>query len=1265
MPKDAKEIRSNDIGLIRGRDIETEMQESYLDYAMSVIVARALPDVRDGLKPVHRRILYAMHELGLRHNVKFRKSALVVGEVLGKYHPHGDQAVYQSMVHLAQTFATRYPLIDGQGNFGSMDGDDAAAMRYCVTGDTLIPTDSGLKKIEDISANQAEDIQVKILSKNKTINKADKWFDSGEHPTLKITTDKGFRLQGSYNHPILTWSKTSFGHPVFKWKLLSQIKKGDIAVIDRSQNLLWPEKKISLKSYWPAITNTRVEIKILPEELTEDLAHIMGALISEGTLGEKRIEFCNSDGDWIQEFEQRWGRVFPDCRLHRFDRKPSSYGKKPYQRLEIHSQFVLAFLKNIGLKTVKSNRRSIPELILQSPKTVASAFLQAYFEGDGSISDSGKMNELSAISMSEVLIDQLQILLLRYGLATTKRFDRWRNTHKLYLRGLTNYVQFRENIGFISVRKQNKLSAVIKKLHKDYSQTDFIPYLTAFTRKALINNHQFRSFALRHNFDRYSNLQKNHTKTALAVKTEVKIQIEMLFESLLQNHYLFDPIVTVEKAEKSRVYSLRVNSDCHSFVGNGFINHNTEARMTSIAEELLADLDKETVDWRDNYDATRKEPAVLPAKLPALLLNGTLGIAVGMATDIPPHNLGEVVDGIVMLIENPETTVEDLMGVIKGPDFPTGGIIYDVSAINAAYATGKGGIVMRGKTEIEETKSGTYRILISEIPYRVNKATMLERIADLVRDKKLEGIRDVRDESDKDGVRVVIDLKKEALPNKILNQLFSYTQLQESFHMNMLALVDGIEPHVLNLKTVLENFLRHRQIVVRRRTEFELKKAKEREHILEGLKKALDHIDEVIAVIKKSPTKEEAAANLIKKFKLSALQTQAILEMRLQTLAGLERKKIEDELKEKRKLIAELEDILKSPKKILGIIKSEVLDMKAKYGDERRTQVVKSAVGSFAAEDLIPEANFIVTVTKSGYVKRLPPDTYRQQTRGGKGVIGQTLKEEDVVEKLISANSHDDILFFTNKGRVFQTKVYELPEGSRTSKGQALVNFLQLGSGETTTAVLTFSKKDAAKFLVMSTRNGLIKKTPREEFAKVRRSGMIAIGLRPEDELKWVECSYGEDEVMISTEDGQAIRFSEKDVRGMGRTAAGVTGIRLRKGDKVISMDIIRKDMDIKNLEVLVITENGQGKKTALKDYKVQHRAGSGIKTVKITPKTGKIVSMYILRNDEEHDLVIISKKGQAIRTSLNAISTLGRATQGVRVMKLDAGDSVASSAII
>ncbi len=814
------ETKPSTIGQVNARSIEKEMEESYLDYAMSVIVARALPDVRDGLKPVHRRILFAMDELGLRSTAKYRKSATVVGEVLGKYHPHGDVAVYDSMVRLAQEFSQRYPLVDGQGNFGSMDGDAPAAMRY------------------------------------------------------------------------------------------------------------------------------------------------------------------------------------------------------------------------------------------------------------------------------------------------------------------------------------------------------------------------------------------------------------------------------------------------------------TEARMMALAEEMLVDLDKETVEWMDNYDATRLEPKVLPAKAPNLLLNGTLGIAVGMATNIPPHNLGEIVDATIKLIDEPSSTTEDLLEFVKGPDFPTGGYIYDWNTIKQVYATGKGPVVMRARTEIIEEK-GMHKIIINEIPYQVNKASLLIQFAELVKDKRVEGIRDLRDESDKDGVRIVIELKKEGLPNKILNQLFKYSSLQDTFHVNMLALVDGIEPQVLNLKNILEYYIKHRQQVITRRTIFDLNKAKDRAHILEGLKKALDHIDAIIATIKKSETTEEAHDQLMKKFKLSDKQAAAILQMQLRALAGLERKKINEELKEKYALIEELETLLKSEKKIRNVIKQELTELKDKYGNERRTTLVKQPIGEFKVEDLIPEEQAMVIITKSGYVKRLPPDTYKTQGRGGKGVIGMTTKEEDVVEWLQTTNTHDDILFFTTKGRVFATKVYELPEASRTARGQALVNFLELPSDESVSSVLTISKKTAAKYLVLCTKNGLIKKTPIEEFAKVRRSGLIAINIKSGDELRWVKYSFGDDDVILSTSGGQAIRFDEKDVRPMGRTAAGVKGMRLKKGDFIMSMDLVSKKDNLDNLQLLIVTENGLGKKTDLKFYKKQHRGGSGIKTLKVTPKTGQIVSLHVINKAEEHDMIAISKQGQTLRTPIGKISTLGRATQGVRVMTLDAGDKVATTTVI
>lgn len=827
MDEEKKDVE--EMGYVEPREITSEMQEAYLDYAMSVIVGRALPDVRDGLKPVHRRILYAMWDIGLRSSAKFKKSANVVGEVLGKYHPHGDVAVYDTMVRLAQDFSMRYPLVHGQGNFGSMDGDAAAAMRY------------------------------------------------------------------------------------------------------------------------------------------------------------------------------------------------------------------------------------------------------------------------------------------------------------------------------------------------------------------------------------------------------------------------------------------------------------TEAKMSMIAEEMLFDIEKQTVDFVDNYDGSRQEPTVLPAKIPQLLLNGSVGIAVGMATYIPPHNLGEVVDATVALIEKPKTTNEDLMAFVKGPDFPTGGFIYDKKAIAHAYATGKGPIVIRAKAEIVEDKKGKFQIVVNELPYQVNKATLLEKMAELVKEKRVDGIRDLRDESDRDGVRVVIELKNDAFPQKVLNRLFKLTDLQKTIHLNMLALVDnGLQPQVLSLKNVLEHYIVHRQEVVTRRTKFDLERAKERAHILEGLKKALDHIDAIISTIKKSPTKEEAQVNLIKKFKFSERQAQAILEMKLQTLAGLERKKIEDELKEKKKLIAELEDLLKTPKKILGVIKKELLEIKNKYGDERKTRVFASPVGKFSEEDLVPDEECIITLTRGGYVKRMNPKNYRSQKRGGKGMIGMATREEDAVEYLFTVSTHENLLFFTNTGKVYQVKAYEIPEASRVARGQAIVNFLQLASSELVTTMVAIHqnqkndkedegfKKD--KFLVMATNGGIIKKTPLADFANVRRNGLIAIKLRKDDILSWARISEGSDEVILATAQGQSIRFEEKDVRSMGRTAAGVKAIKLKKDDEVVGMGVIPEAI-IKNKdkrELLIISENGYGKRTDLKLFKSQKRGGSGIKLAKITPKTGKLVSAFILE-PEEQDLIAISAKGQVIRTTIASISSLGRATQGVRIMKLNSGDKVVS----
>ncbi len=809
-----KEPESNKPNIV-SRSISTEMRESYLDYAMSVITARALPDVRDGLKPVHRRILYAMHEMGLTAAAKTRKSAAVVGDVLGKYHPHGDVAVYDSMVKMAQDFSMRYPLIVGQGNFGSIDGDPPAAQRY------------------------------------------------------------------------------------------------------------------------------------------------------------------------------------------------------------------------------------------------------------------------------------------------------------------------------------------------------------------------------------------------------------------------------------------------------------TEAKMSKSAAEMIRDIEKETVDWRDNYDSTRREPVVLPAAVPNLLLNGTLGIAVGMATNIPPHNLGEVVDATIHLIDNKEATTEELMQFIKGPDFPTGGIVFGAKDLAHAYGSGRGGVVTRGVAEIVESKSGAFQIIVTAIPYRVNKAELIVQIADLVRDKKIDGIKGLRDESSKD-IRVVIDLKQGAYPEKVLNYLYKHTQLEETFHFNVVALADGI-PETLSLKAILEEFVVHRATVVRRRTEFDLKKAEEREHILLGLSKALDHIDEIIKLIKKSKDTAEAAANLMKQFKFSDKQAAAILDMKLQRLAGLERKKIEDELTATQALIKTLKEILASPKKIFGIIKDELREIKEKYGDERRTKIVKQGAGTFTEEDLIPDEESVLVFTRGGYIKRTDPEEYRKQKRGGVGVVDLDTKEEDFVSSFLTTTTHSDLLFFSDKGKVYQVKMYEIPEGKRATRGKSVMNFIQLAPDEKVTSILAMPKavKQSALSLLMVTKSGIGKKVAAESFHDVRRSGLIAIKLRDDDQL--ISASFVEkgDEAIVVTGSGQSIRFKESDVREMGRAAAGVRVVRLKKNDSLVGADVIKKTQ--KNPTLLVIMENGFGKKTILKEYKTQKRGGSGIKTVKITSKTGKLIASKVVDESETEEVIAISKKSQVIRVDVKEIPVIGRQTQGVRIMKLREGDSIAS----
>ena len=732
---------------------------------------------------------------------------------------------------------------------------------------------------------------------------------------------------------------------------------------------------------------------------------------------------------------------------------------------------------------------------------------------------------------------------------------------------------------------------------------------------------------------------------------------------------IYDAMVNLAQPWKMRYTLVEGQGNFGSMDGDDpAASRYTEARMDKVGAELLADIEKETVDFRDNFDGTEKEPVVLPAALPNILLNGQMGIAVGMATNIPPHNLGEVVDATVALIENPEASLEDLMKHVKGPDFPTGAEVYGGAPMKQAYATGKGSVTIRAVANIEERKNGRFNIVITEVPYGMSKEGFIEKVRQLVLDKKLTHIADARDESARGKIRVVVELKKDAYPKKILNQLYKMTDLQTNFHYNVLALVNGIQPRIMGLKEILAEFIKHRQKVIRRRTEFDLRKAKERAHILEGLKIALDNIDEVIKTIRESY--DDADKRLMERFGLSEIQAAAILAMQLRRLQGLERDKIEAELQELMALIAKYEEILADEAKILNVVKEELLAMKEKYGDKRRSKIFNHELGKFSEEELIPEEESVILLTAENYIKRVSQTDFRRQNRGGKGKRGMTTKEEDVISQILTTNSHDYLYIFTSQGRMFKMKAYEVPQASLTAKGTAAVNLLNMHPDEKITEIIKYnednqqsddkSDDEADEYLFMATKNGTIKKTAMKNYANVRSNGLITIKLDPGDELKWVKPTTGKNDIIISTSAGQAIRFNEADVRAMGRSAMGVRGMRLRPKDEVVGMDIVTDPKQ----KLIAVSANGYGKSTLVANFPTHKRGGVGIKVAAVTAKTGPIVAVHTL-DPEASEVIMMSSNGQAIRVAVKDIPTLGRATQGVRIMRMADGDTVASIGIV
>ena len=1224
-------------GRIEERELEKEMRSSYLDYAMSVIVGRALPDVRDGLKPVHRRVLYAMHDIGLQPTRAYRKCAFIVGEVMGKYHPHGDSAIYDTLVRMAQEFSLRYVLVDGQGNFGSIDDDPAAAMRYCVAGDTRVATPRGTVRIDSIvqgaAPNSDSDVELEVLDRLGRPARASKLFHSGDHPTLRLRTTHGHELTGTHNHPVLCLVDMA-GVPLLLWKLLEEISPGDRVLISRTA-------------------------RDAGESLSEhdrQLALLAGALVSEGWASDSRVGFNNVDKDFFDRVVDAYDSVVGG-RRYVYSRKIASGSilhELDVQNLEQFRESPLAEL--IG---AAAREKTVPEFVWRSGAAFKRAFLRALFTGDGSSSRLPRNSiQVSYSTFSEQLARDVQVLLLEAGIVS--RICRYeKGEFKVVISNRRDARLFARSVGFLEV-KQAKLErdlAAIPESSRALSH-DHVPFMAGYIRSDSGGRWTDRDWLRRHNVDRIERWEQGGT--AILEKIESQ-EVRDVVSPLVTGDYFYAEVESVVDAGVQPVYSIRVDSDDHSFLTNGFVSHNTEARLGRLATELLRDIDADTVDFGPNYDESTQEPLILPARFPNLLVNGASGIAVGMATNIPPHNLREVAAAVNAYVDDPGVDLAGLMEHVKGPDFPGGGIM-SMEGIRDAYASGRGSVKVRARAHVEPLKGGKDAIVVTELPFMVKKGGdggLITKIADLVRDKKLEGISDLRDETDRSGMRLVIELKRGGPPAKVvLNNLYKKTAMQTTFGANMVALVDGV-PKTLSLLELIHHYVDHQREVVTRRTQYELRRAEARAHILEGLLIALDNLDAVIKLIRASADPDTAREGLISEFELSREQAQAILDMRLQRLTALEADKVRAEHADLLERIGELRAILGDESRVMGLVKEELAEIVESYGDERRTELAHFE-GDVGIEDMIADQQMVISLTASGYVKRLPLATYRQQHRGGVGVMGMNLKEDDYIEHLHICSTHDFLLFFTNRGKVYRLKVYELPEGSRTAKGSALVNLLPLREGERVMAVIPTRDFKENRYLAFATARGLIKKTEFLAYnTPIRADGIIAIKVRDGDELVQVRLTSGDDDILMVSHSGHASRFSEKLVRSMGRDTSGIKGMNVSgKDNRVLAMDIARDDT-----ELFVVTENGYGKRTPVAEYPVKGRGTKGVLTAKLTEKKGGLAGALIVR--EHQELLFISQNGMVQRTSVSGISEMGRATQGVKVMNIKDDDRVSAVALV
>ncbi len=1223
-------------GNVEPRALEEEMRTAYLDYAMSVIVGRALPDVRDGLKPVHRRVLYAMNELGLGPTRSYAKCAKIVGEVMGNYHPHGDSAIYDTLVRMAQEFSMRNELVDGQGNFGSVDDDPAAAMRYCVTGDTRVRTAAGTVRIDSLVPgavpNSDTPVNVEVLDRLGRPVHASTLFHSGEHPTLRLRTAEGYELTGTTNHPVLCLLDMA-GVPLLMWKLLSEIRSGERVLLHRTPSVVKE----------PLADRPRM------------LAVLAGAFVSEGWFGSTRAGFNNVDKDFFDVVIDAYDDVVGGARYiySRTIRSGSLCHELDIQNLAALRSSPLAEMEGLT-----SERKRVPEFVWAESAPFKRAFLQALFEGDGSCSLLPRSTiQVSYSTRSPELARDVQQLLLEFGVVS--RLSRSaRGEIKVVITNRRDARLFAERVGFLSA-KQPKLERALARipLTSRALSHDHVPHVASYIRAEGGSTYAERDWLRRHNVDRIERWESGSTAILERISSQ---EVRDVVAPLVTGDYYYANVASVDPAGVQPVYSLRVDTDDHSFLTNGFVSHNTEARLARIATEMLRDLDMDTVDFVANYDGSRREPLVLPARFPNLLVNGSSGIAVGMATNIPPHNLREVIDATIAYIEDPDIDTAGLMRHIKGPDFPTGGIILGHAGIKDAYETGRGRVRVQARAHIEPLTHGKEAIVVTELPFMVKKGgegNLMTKIAELVNDKRIPEISDLIDQSDKRGMRLVIELKRDAIPKVVLNKLYKHTPMQSTFGVNMVALVDNV-PRTLNLRAVIHNYVAHQREVIVRRTKHELSEKEARAHILEGLLTALEHLDEIIELIRGSRDRDSAREQLVARFELSPIQATAILDLRLSQLTALEADGIKQEHADVTERIAELRAILGDESRVLSVIKEELTEISERFGDERRTEISHSE-DEIDIEDLIADQQMVITITQTGYIKSLPLATYRQQQRGGRGVTGMDMKDGDFIEHLFVCSSHDYLLFFSNRGKVYRSKVYELPEAQRTAKGRALVNILPLREGERIQAVLSTRDFSEAQFLVFATRNGTVKKTELEAYnTPIKADGIIAINIRDDDELLAVRAVDPDDEIIMVSRAGLTVRFAESDARSMGRDTTGVRGMDVGKAGRVIAMDVARDDMDL-----LVVTENGYGKRTQIGQYRKTNRGAKGVKTIGLTEQKGSLAGALVVR--EHQELVFISVGGMVQRTAVAGISQQGRSATGVRVMNLKDEDVVSAVALV